>query len=237
LIDTPGFDDDIRSDVEILEDIGKWMSQQDFFHKGATQLDGLVLLHPVIMHRVGGSERRRTRLLQNLLGKTAYKRIVIATTMWERLKNENDVAKGIEGRKNDIWADLLHNGATYMRHYDNPFSAHGIIGKIIELSEKHGTLEPLIKNELAKNRHFVKTTAGSSVKTDLEADLNRAKTLLAKHNRGQPKKPRATDKLLHTQRRKEHEEWRNEKQTLEKRVERIEARLAKVSSKDVSLPI
>ncbi|KAK1832961.1 GTPase IMAP family member 4 [Podospora conica] len=232
LIDTPGFDDDDRSDVEILEDMGEWMSKQDFFNKGATQLDGLILLHPVTMHRVGGSERRRTRLLQNLLGKAAYKRIVIATTMWERLRNEEDVAKGIEGRKTDVWADLLDSGATYMKHYDSPDSAHRIIRKIIELSERHGTLEPLIKNELAKNRQFVKTTAGKSVKTDLEDDLKRAKTLLEKHDRAPPRKPQGADKVLHRKRRKEYEEWLVEKQTLEKRVERIEARLVKVSSND-----
>ncbi|KAK0711808.1 P-loop containing nucleoside triphosphate hydrolase protein, partial [Lasiosphaeris hirsuta] len=166
LIDTPGFDDDDRTDVQILEDIAKWMAKEGYL-KGSDQLDGLILLHPVTMHRLGGTERRRMRLLQNLLGQNAYKRIIIATTMWERIKDEKDVEIGLKGREKDIWHDLISKGVKIKKHYNTRDSAHKIIREIIRLSEKYGKLEPLIQEELAEDPRLVETTAGKSVKKDL----------------------------------------------------------------------
>ncbi|KAK0631475.1 P-loop containing nucleoside triphosphate hydrolase protein [Immersiella caudata] len=137
LIDTPGFDDDNRTDVEILEDIAKWLGEQGYL-KGSDQLDGLVILHPVTVHRLGGHERRRTRLLQNLLGDKAFKRIIIATTMWERIRDEDmeDVRKTVKEREKDIWHDLVSRGAKLRDHHRNTESAHQTIREIIRLSEK-----------------------------------------------------------------------------------------------------
>jgi len=95
LLDTPGFDDETRSDVEILEQLAKWMAEQGYLKKN--QLDGIILLQPITAHRVGGTERKRTRLLKNILGEDAFNHI-IATTMWEQIKNENHMEERLKGR-------------------------------------------------------------------------------------------------------------------------------------------
>ncbi|KAK1752283.1 GTP-binding protein A [Echria macrotheca] len=51
LVDTPGFDDDKRSDIEILRAIAKWLSSKDARKK--RKLDGLILLHPITRNRIG----------------------------------------------------------------------------------------------------------------------------------------------------------------------------------------
>lgn len=48
-------------------------------------LDGLILLHPASQGRVTGSERDRIELLQDIVGKDAYKRVIIASTMWDNI--------------------------------------------------------------------------------------------------------------------------------------------------------
>jgi hypothetical protein len=236
LIDTPGFDDDSRTDVEILEDIAKWLAQQGYL-KGSDQLDGLIILHPVTVHRLGGQERRRTRLLQNLLGENAFKRIIIATTMWERIRDEDeeDVKRSVKEREKDIWHDLVSKGAKLRKHQNKPESAHQIIRKIIELSEKYGKLEPLIQEELQKDPKLIRSTAGKSMKKDLEADIERARAMLEQHEKDRPRRPRRMDEILRTPRWREYREWSEEGKGLEKRLERLEASLAKLSRLQVKL--
>ncbi len=221
LIDTSGFDDDNRSDVQILEDIARWLAKEGYMKKSG-QLDGLIFLHPVTMHRVGGSERKRTRLLQNLLGEKAYKRIIIATTMWERIKDENDVEIGLEGRKKDMWHDLISKGTKIRKHYNSKDSAHAIIREIVSLSEKYGKLEPLISTELKRDPRLVETTAGKSVKKDLVADIKRTQELLEELDKNRPNK------------KEKKKEWADEKKTLDKRLKRLEDRLDKLNSLQVS---
>ncbi|KAK4446665.1 GTPase IMAP family member 4 [Podospora aff. communis PSN243] len=230
LIDTPGFDDDSRTDVEILEDIARWLAQQGYL-KGSDQLDGLIILHPVTVHRLGGQERKRTRLLQNLLGPNAFKRILIATTMWERVKDEDEdsVKRAVKDREKDVWHDLVSRGAKLRKHRNNRESAHQLIREIIQISEKYGKLEPLIQEELQKDPKMIRTTAGKSMKKDLEADIQRAKALLEEHQKGRPKRPRKTDDMFRTARWKEYKEWVEEARGLEKRLERLEGSMAKLS--------
>lgn len=230
LIDTPGFDDDSRTDVQILEDIAKWMAQQGYM-KRSDQLDGLVMLHPVTVHRLGGHERRRTKLLQNLLGENAFKRIIIATTMWERIKDEDeeDAGRAVKAREKDIWYDFVSKGAKLRKHQNCTESAYRIIREIIERSQKYGTLEPLIQTELQKDPSLVRTTAGKSMKKDLETDIRRAKVLLEEHDRDKPKEPSNKNRIQRNTKWKDYKEWVEDRKALEKRLERLEASMAKLS--------
>jgi hypothetical protein len=237
LIDTPGFDDDSRTDVEILEDIAKWLARQGYL-KGSDQLDGLIILHPVTLHRLGGQERKRTRLLQNLLGENAFKRIIVATTMWEKIRDEDEeaVKRAVKERERDIWYDLVSKGAKLRKHQNKPDSARRIIQEIIQLSETYGKLEPLIQEELQKDPRLIRSTAGKSMKKDLEADIDRAKTLLERHEQNKPKKPRRRDELLRNPRWRDYREWVDEGRALEERARRLEANLAKLSRMQVKSP-
>jgi len=71
------------------------------------QLDGLILLYLITIHRVGGSERRRTRLLGNILGKYAYKRVIITTTMWDDIGLKNGWLESRLG----AWDEMTAQGA------------------------------------------------------------------------------------------------------------------------------
>ncbi|KAK0725547.1 hypothetical protein B0H67DRAFT_471889, partial [Lasiosphaeris hirsuta] len=166
LIDTPGFDDDSRSDVEILEELAVWIAQNG--HLKHKQLDGLILLHPITVLRAGGAERKRTRLLKNILGPQAYKHIVIGTTMHEHLNSEADIAERVDGRRQELWGDMVAKGTKLVPHSNTKKSAENIIKMIIQISKESGKLRSLLQDELAGNPRLIETTAGKDVKTQLE---------------------------------------------------------------------
>ncbi|KAK4450488.1 GTPase IMAP family member 4 [Podospora aff. communis PSN243] len=228
LIDTPGFDDDNRSDVQILEDIAKWMAAQGYLKRH--QLDGIILLHPITVHRVGGNERARTKLLQKILGENAYKRIVIATTMWEQLNSEVDMQERLDGREKDLWHELVTRGAKISKHANNRESAYNIIQEIIERSEKYGKLEPLLQVELAKNPMLVETTAGRTVKEQLLLDIKKTRELVRDHEHKKPRRATKRDQVIRPARWKEWKEWVDEKRTLEERIDMKEVQLKRLNS-------
>jgi hypothetical protein len=175
LVDTPGFDDDERSDVQILEIIAKWLS---LYSSGKRRLllDGLILLHPITANRVGGTERKRTRLLQTILGENAYKRVIIGTTMWDDLKNDDGrFTQRMQGRleEGEVWSEMHSKGATILRHHNNKESAHGIVRQIIQKSEvEDGGVELQLQKELIDVRGKVsKTTVGREVKRHIKDKL------------------------------------------------------------------
>ncbi|KAK0638651.1 P-loop containing nucleoside triphosphate hydrolase protein, partial [Cercophora newfieldiana] len=168
LVDTPGFDDDTRSDIDILRIITEGLSNKGL---GSQQqrLDGLILLHPITSTRIGGNERKRTRLLEAILGEHAYKRVIIATTMWDDLRNDdNKFSYRMEGRteKGEVWHEMSSKGATITRHYNNPESAHKIIRDIIQKSlAENGGVELQLQRELADGKgRMGRTTVGTQVR-------------------------------------------------------------------------
>ncbi|KAK1751511.1 GTPase IMAP family member 4 [Echria macrotheca] len=226
LIDTPGFDDDNRSDVEILEAIVEWLGSKGYLKRH--RLDGLILLHPITVHRVGGTERQRTRLLKKILGPDAYKRIIIATTMWEQIKDPEDMQRRIDGRKADLWSDFLENGAELVPHENTKDSARKIISKAIKTSDRLGKLKPKLHEELLKNPRVVETTAGVEAKTNIEREIENCNKLLRENKKKEPTRPgkgRSDPKTV-----RDWEGWSEERQALHRKLHEHNARLKKLNS-------
>lgn len=233
LIDTPGFDDDVRTDVEILEAIAKWMAKKGYM--GGQLLDGLIFLHPITLNRVGGSERKRTRLLEKILGPNACKRVIIATTMWDDLRSEQIVQSRLEGRMSagGVWHDLCSNGATLVRHDNDRDSAQRIIQMIIEKSDKLGRVEPLLQTELKKNAGRVgDSSAGRELKHQLETDIKLIRRQLEDHEQYRP--PASYRKGKNSEHKSEWKEWHEQRREMRDRLELREQHLKKLGSLVVS---
>lgn len=236
LIDTPGFDDDQRSDVMILEDIAKWMALRGYVKDHL--LDGLIFLHPVLFNRVGGSERNRTRLLQAILGKDAYSRVIIATTFWESIKNEEEINKWLDGRMNvgGVWHQMIEHGAQMIRHNKSKESADNIIREIIKITDRLGKVEPLLRTELKKQQgRVIKTTAGKELEMQVMADIVSLNKKLEDHERDRP--PESDKKHKDPEVQKRYRTWHNDKHMLESRLQRRKKELKKLGSLVVSANI
>jgi len=82
LVDTPGFDDTDRDDIDILEEIAAWLGEQD---QDQAPLSGLIYLHRITDPRIGGTAKRNLSMMQSLVGKDNMKNVVLVTNRWEQL--------------------------------------------------------------------------------------------------------------------------------------------------------
>jgi predicted GTPase len=80
LVDTPGFDDDKRTDAEILRILVKWLATASTRN---LQLNGIIYLHPINQPRLQGSAKKNIRQFEKLCGENALQKVVLATTMWD----------------------------------------------------------------------------------------------------------------------------------------------------------
>ncbi|KAK3366190.1 P-loop containing nucleoside triphosphate hydrolase protein [Lasiosphaeria ovina] len=175
LIDTPGLDDSARPDVDILESIAKYLA--DSYGQGRL-LDGLVFLHPITIGRVTGSENMRTRVIKAILGEDAFKRVAIATTMWDAFRADAAATKRVqhEERQAGIWRAMCERGATVFKHYDTRESALGIIRHLSRFAEPAALK---LQVELERDNRLHMTTAGREVESQLREQIELLEIQLA----------------------------------------------------------
>ncbi|KAK5996393.1 hypothetical protein PT974_01727 [Cladobotryum mycophilum] len=170
LIDTPGFDDSDLSDTAILQLVAEYMVKM--YHQNRL-LSGLVLLQPIDQTRLQGSEVKRTRLFKKILGENAYKRVVIATTMWSQVQDTTigESRQTERERRDDVWGDMVSQGSQVVRHENTTESALDIIRKLIN----HSTSVTLqIQEELQGNGGKLdQTSAGREINNDLEKQIKK----------------------------------------------------------------
>ena len=114
LIDTPGFDDTKRLDADILSSISDYLLETN---ARKILLTGIMLLYPKTGTRVKGSEKRRLRLFEEILGEAAFSHVVIGTTMWSELNNNVDGESRVRERMSDFSGYLLHK---IVKHDNTP---------------------------------------------------------------------------------------------------------------------
>ncbi|KAF8246326.1 P-loop containing nucleoside triphosphate hydrolase protein, partial [Wilcoxina mikolae CBS 423.85] len=81
LIDTPGFNDENRDDVEIFQEILNWFVTMTPY----CDLSGILYIHDITHHRFDGAASLNLQMLQALCGKQFYKNVTIITTMWREM--------------------------------------------------------------------------------------------------------------------------------------------------------
>lgn len=116
--------------------------------KPRLHLDGIVLLHPIICRREDryGPLIRQSRLIDQsnkLFGESkkihtqAYRRIVLATTMWNKLHSDDQVAVIRERKmKEDNWNIMGAAGALMTRFEDTRESAEDILKLIVDVRKE-----------------------------------------------------------------------------------------------------
>lgn len=91
LVDTPGFDDDRRTDSEILRILTAWLAAASETSK--IQLSGIIYLHRINQPRLQGSAKKNIRQFEKLCGEQALQKVILATTMWDVEDNESAVQR------------------------------------------------------------------------------------------------------------------------------------------------
>ena len=172
-MDTPGFGDTHIDDVDILHDIGSWLetmydSQDSDGHKGETKLAGIVYLHDISLTRMLGSTLKNLDVFQKLCGKDALKRVVLCTTKWSDIYQE-DGERRTEQLKGNYWKEMTEGGSTVRKFEDSQKSAWDVIAPIIE-GDRIGKMDALqIQEELVEAKKLIPDTeAGRQLRYSLD---------------------------------------------------------------------
>lgn len=129
LADTPGFNDTVRSDTDVLQSIVTPLYE---LQKKNYPVLGIIYLHNITNPRLAGTALRMLKMLQQFCGKVNYNRIVFATTMWEDANFTSHGGQAAYQRhkelKREFWNDMFAKNGGVVRHLrDDQDSAGDIL--------------------------------------------------------------------------------------------------------------
>jgi hypothetical protein len=163
LIDTPGFDDTNRSDTEVLREIAKWLGAS---YKSKIKLHGIIYLHRITDIRMQGSAKKNFILFGQLCGEEPLKRVILVTTMWDKVPEEEGAKRErelIETR--DFWGWMVQKGSSCRRHNNTEDSARDIVSF---LSGHEDSITTDLQRQLVdENKSLDETAAGIGLQSEL----------------------------------------------------------------------
>ncbi|CAG8974728.1 hypothetical protein HYALB_00000338 [Hymenoscyphus albidus] len=127
LIDTPGFDDSKRTDVEILMEISKLLTAQ---YKLGVSLKGIIYLHRITDNRYQGSSVRTLDIFKEICGERALKNVILASTRWDKVEEHEGAAREPQLREK-FWSYMLDHGSKMTRYHGDRESAHAMISQLL----------------------------------------------------------------------------------------------------------
>ncbi|SCO28027.1 uncharacterized protein FFNC_00088 [Fusarium fujikuroi] len=134
LVDTPGFNDTTRSDIDTLEILATYLGAS---YANGVRVSGVIMLYPITNNRMAGSNLRSLKILKAISGFASYNSLAVVTTMWP--ESPNSVAKDIlEEREHellsnqDFFGDFVAKGATAFRHYEIGYSRGGSGRRVVD---------------------------------------------------------------------------------------------------------
>jgi len=163
LVDTPGFDDSVRTDSEILTGISEMLTVQ---YEAGIILKGVIYLHRITDIRYAGSQIKTLNIFKKICGTLALKNVLLVSTRW----HEVDEALGAsrEGQlREEFWAYMLGHGATMTRFYGDRDSAIGIASQLVSKT----TIMLEIQRELVHEGKTLKETAAGAYVNDDIAEM------------------------------------------------------------------
>ena len=168
LIDTPGFDDPVRSDTDILQAIASCfadMYEGLSFEEIEVTLSGIVYIQSINEARMTGSMKKNLKMFQLLIGEYNMAHCVLVTSKWRLV--DLAIAQSRESelvQTPDYWGSLLAAGASIGRYEDSRLSAL----ELINLSKGAGVFIPQLAQEYAiDGKELHQTAAGRAIDEDI----------------------------------------------------------------------
>ncbi|THU96283.1 hypothetical protein K435DRAFT_593531, partial [Dendrothele bispora CBS 962.96] len=108
ILDTPGFDDTVESDVEILRRIADWLANS---YRKKMVLAGIIYLHDISQRRFTGTARRNLSMLNRLCGEAFLQNVVLVSTNWEGFHDLRVLAARERGLMDEHWKFMIEKGS------------------------------------------------------------------------------------------------------------------------------
>ncbi|KAJ9608276.1 hypothetical protein H2200_007264 [Cladophialophora chaetospira] len=169
LIDTPGFDDSVRSDADVILEIATSLSFQTAM---GIKLLGLIYLHDITAPRMRGSLRRELEMLKLIAGPQNYRNILLVTTKWGDKSRRREYENRQFQLEENYWEDMMIGGAACHRFEGSADSAKAIVSQL----NFRADVVLALQRELSGDAVFSETSVGryaeqsrSKIKAELDA--------------------------------------------------------------------
>lgn len=150
LVDTPGFDDTNKSDLDILKIIAKWFEdvyvhrcglycywiQHLHSYRHDLEISGVLYLHRITDNRMGGTPQKNLKLFKKLCGARFFELVILMTTMWPENEEEDEEIfcnRELQLQK-EYWADTIRNPEQIQRFRGTRASAWHILEELFSLA-------------------------------------------------------------------------------------------------------
>ena len=128
LVDTPGFDDPMKSDTAVVDGILQWLEKS---YRDGRQLSGITYLHSIAEPKMQGSALRNMRIFRKLCGPECYKNVVLATTFWNEVSKSTGEKREKElADKDEFWGMMVKKRSQIVRLEHDKESALNVISLI-----------------------------------------------------------------------------------------------------------
>ncbi|KAI5459403.1 P-loop containing nucleoside triphosphate hydrolase protein [Mariannaea sp. PMI_226] len=166
VVDTPGFDDTTRPHGEVLTEITQFLAAQ---HILGVPLRGVLYLHKITDNRMTGSSLKYLRMLESLVGEEALENLILVTTMWNQVRDEN-LGRALRHEQDLLdhyWGPMEEKGS-YVAQFDGtPDSAYALV---FQLAGKESVVLDVQREIVDQDRTVLDTSAGANLVEQLERD-------------------------------------------------------------------
>lgn len=174
LLDTPGFNDTKRSDIDTLGILAAYLGAS---YSNGVKIHGIILLHPINVNRMSGSSVRDINMTMAMCGFQLYRNLAIVTTMWPGSLNyhERAAAERREGeilRDESFFGSLVNREAIAFRHNENGYreitaerrSAQRIVAHLINQADIYPPEVLQLQREVVdQKKRLGETEAGMAI--------------------------------------------------------------------------
>jgi hypothetical protein len=145
--------------------LGSSFEDNLFRYEKQFKLAGIIYLHRISDNRMAGTPLRNLRMFGELCGDQAVKKVVLVTTMWDRVQGDTGERREKQLFEN-YWNGMMKLGASTSRFLNSTDSAWIIINLILE---EHANEALLLQEELVDlKRSLNETQAGKTLYSDLQ---------------------------------------------------------------------
>jgi chromosome segregation ATPase len=161
-MDTPGFDDTFRKDIDILRNIAGWLG--DTYSHDIT-LSGIIYLHRIQDNRMQGAAMKNLRMFRKLVGNDGLKNVFLVTTMWNNVSQQEGIDREKELRESpEFWKAMVDKGSKILRQEHGPVSSYHIVQQLMKRNTRV-TLD--IQRDMVDNKmSLADTAAGAEVQLE-----------------------------------------------------------------------
>lgn len=167
VVDTPGFDDTNRPQGEILTEITEFLATQ---HALGVPLRGVLYFHKITDNKMTGSSLTYLNLLRSLVGEDALENVVLVTSMWNMLRDENrgQALQREQELIDNYWGPMQEKGS-YVAQFDG--TADSAFSLIYQLAGKESVVLDIQRQIMDQDQSVLGTSAGEDLAHKLERDI------------------------------------------------------------------